>query len=172
MYAYMQWLSGDMPEGTVHGGTSLMKLPYLDRAADTATGRQVYLANCASCHGQNGQGVITGQSAVYTYPPLWGSHSYNDGAGLYRLSSFASFVKNNMPFGTHYDSPKLTAEQAWDVAAFVNSQPRPHKDQSNDWQDIAKKPIDFPAGPYADTFSAQQHKYGPWQPIATAQKKK
>jgi len=172
MYAYIQWLSGDMPKGTVRGGTSLMKLPYLNRAADTIAGRQVYIANCASCHGQNGQGLIAGQSTVYTYPPLWGSHSYNDGAGLYRLGSFASFVKNNMPFGTHYNNPKLTTEQAWDVAAFVNSQPRPHKDQSKDWHDLTKKPVDFPAGPYADTFPVQQHKYGPWQPIAAAQKKK
>lgn len=172
IYAYMQWLAGDMPKGTIRGGTSLMKLPYLNRAADTAAGRQVYISNCASCHGQNGQGIIAEQSTVYTYPPLWGSHSYNDGAGLYRLSAFASFVKNNMPFGTHYDAPKLTVEQAWDVAAFVNSQPRPHKDQSKDWHDVTKKPIDFPAGPYADTFTARQHKYGPWQPIAAAKKSK
>lgn len=172
IYAYIQWLAGDMPKGTTRGGTSLMKLPYINRAADTAAGRLVYAANCASCHGPNGQGVINAQSSVYTYPPLWGSHSYNDGAGLFRLGAFASFVKNNMPFGTHYDAPKLTNEQAWDVAAFVNSQARPHKDQSNDWRDITKKPVDFPAGPYADTFPAQQHKYGPWQPIAAAKKKK
>ena len=172
IYAYIQWLGGSMPKGTVRGGTSLMKLPYLSRAADTGAGRQVYLANCASCHGQNGQGVINPQATVYTYPPLWGGHSYNDGAGLYRLGSFASFVENNMPFGTHYDAPKLTLAQAWDVAAFVNSQPRPHKDQSKDWFDIKKKPIDFPTGPYADTFPAVQHKYGPWQPIAAAQMNK
>jgi thiosulfate dehydrogenase len=46
------------------------------------------------------------------------------------------------------------------VAAFVNSQPRPHKDASKDWKDIKHKPIDYPFAPFADTFSTQQHKYG------------
>jgi thiosulfate dehydrogenase len=70
-----------------------------------------------------------------------------------------------MPFGVTYDAPRLTDEEAWDVAAFVNSQPRPHKDQSADWKDIAHKPIDFPFGPYADAFTEKQHKYGPFAPM-------
>src|SRR6185312_8971469 len=100
----------------------------------------------------------------YAFPPLWGKNSYNDGAGLYRLSSFTDFVKSNMPFGTSWQHPILTDAQAWDVAAYVNSQPRPHKDQSMDWKNIAEKPIDFPSGPYADSFSEKQHKYGPFLP--------
>ena len=76
-----------------------------------------------------------------------------------------------MPFNiASHQHPTLTDEQAWDVAAYVNSQPRPHKDQSADWQDINDKPIDYPFGPYADTFSKQQHKYGPFQPIANFRK--
>jgi thiosulfate dehydrogenase len=59
----------------------------------------------------------------------------------------------------------LTDEQAWDVAAFVNSQPRPQKDLSKDWPNIASKPIDHPFGPFADGFSEAQHKYGPFKPI-------
>jgi len=77
-----------------------------------------------------------------------------------------------MPYGTNYQAPKLTDEEAWDVAAFVNSQPRPHKNQSADWKDISKKPIDSPFGPYADTFSEKQHKYGPFRPIQNALKSK
>ena len=64
-----------------------------------------------------------------------------------------------------YKNPVLSDEQAWDVAAFVNSQPRPIMNLKNDWPNIAKKPIDHPFGPYADKFSEQQHKYGPFQPI-------
>lgn len=30
---------------------------------------------------------------------------------------------------------------------------------------ISKKPIDHPFGPYADSFSEQQHKLGPFGPI-------
>jgi thiosulfate dehydrogenase len=51
------------------------------------------------------------------------------------------------------------------VAAFVNSQSRPHKDQSKDWPNIARKPIDFAFAPYQDSFSEKQHKYGPYLPI-------
>jgi thiosulfate dehydrogenase len=101
----------------------------------------------------------------YTYPPLWGAHSYNNGAGLYRISNFAGYVKYNMPQGTTYDKPQLTDEEAWDVAAYVNSMPRPVKDLSKDWPKLEKKPFDHPFGPYADPFSEKQHKYGPYKPI-------
>lgn len=172
IYAYIKWLGEDVPKGCVRGGTGIMKLKYLDVAADPAAGRQVYVAKCQSCHGHNGQGLFNAHGTGYAYPPLWGQHSYNDGAGLYRLSNFAGFVKNNMPFGTDYHAPQLSDREAWDVAAFVNSQPRPHWDQSTDWANIARKPIDFPFGPYSDTFSAHQHKYGPYQPIIDAMSSK
>jgi thiosulfate dehydrogenase len=168
IYAYMKWLGEDVPKGRKPEGTSLMKLNYLDRAADPVSGKQVYMAKCQSCHGNNGQGQLNTEGTGYSFPPLWGQHSYNDGAGIFRISSFAGFVKNNMPFGTDYHNPVLTDEEAWDVAAFVNSQPRPHKDQHLDWANIRQKPVDFPFGPYADTFSIKQHKYGPFKPIKAA----
>jgi thiosulfate dehydrogenase len=169
IYAYIQWLGSDIPKGMVRGGTSIAKLKYSAVAANPVAGKKVYIANCQSCHGANGQGQLNSDGNVYVYPPLWGANSYNDGAGLYRIGSFAGFVKNNMPFGTDYHNPKLTDQEAWDVAAFVNSQPRPHKDQTKDWKNIAKKPIDFPFGPYNDTFTEQQHKYGPFAAIKNAQ---
>jgi thiosulfate dehydrogenase len=67
-----------------------------------------------------------------------------------------------MPYGVTYENPVLTDEEAWDVAAFINSMPRPSKDISNDWPDISKKPIDYPFGPYADKLTDEQHKFGPW----------
>ena len=172
MYAYIKWLGSDVPKGDAEGGTSILKLKYLNRAADPRSGKKIYISSCQSCHGDRGQGQENSTGTGFTYPPLWGINSYNDGAGLYRLSSFAGFVKDNMPFGTEYHNPKLTDEEAWDLAAFVNSQPRPHMDQSQDWKNISKKPVDFPLGPYADTFSELQHKYGPFGPISQAKKAK
>ena len=64
----------------------------------------------------------------------------------------------------------MTDVDSWDVAAFINSQPRPTKDISNDWPDISKKPMDHPFGPYSDGFSEQQHKFGPFDPIEKARK--
>ncbi|MGV3529655.1 MAG: c-type cytochrome [Flavisolibacter sp.] len=172
MAAYINWIGRSVPKGEKPTGTALEAIPYIDRAADPQKGQIVFNTICQRCHGANGEGTINPDSVSYTYPPLWGPHSYNDGAGLYRLSKFASFVHNNMPFNeAFHNAPKLTLEQAWDVAAFVNSQPRPHKDAGNDWPDISKKPVDHPFGPYADSFPEQQHKYGPFKPIEAAKKK-
>jgi thiosulfate dehydrogenase len=77
-----------------------------------------------------------------------------------------------MPQGTTYKNPQLTDEEAWDVAAYITSQPRPHINEPKDWPDISKKPVDHPFGPYADNFPAHQHKYGPFKPILDLQKKK
>jgi thiosulfate dehydrogenase len=70
-----------------------------------------------------------------------------------------------MPLGAIYDAPQLTDEEAWDVAAYVNSMYRPSKDLRNDWPDISEKPIDHPFGPFTDGFDEGQHKLGPFKPI-------
>lgn len=170
MVAYLQWLGKDVPKGVKPVGAGIKPLPFLTRAADIAKGENVYVQKCASCHQADGAGVLSPDATNFIYPPLWGANSYNTGAGLYRLSQFAAYVKYNMPFGATYDNPQLTDEEAWDVAAYVNTQPRPQKKFSGDWPDIAKKPIDFPYGPYADQLSERQHKYGPF--IITKQTEK
>jgi thiosulfate dehydrogenase len=165
--SYIHWVGRTVKKTDRLTGTGIERLPYLDRAADPQKGRQVYISKCSICHGTDGQGKLRAAGDQYEYPPLWGLSSFNTGAGLFRISNFAGFVKNNMPFGeaTHY-SPRLSDEEAWDVAAFVNSQPRPQKEQGSDWPKIESKPVDYPFGPYADSFSEQQHKYGPFKPIA------
>lgn len=77
--------------------------------------------------------------SFYEVSPLWGDHSYNEAAGLYRVSTFAGYIKTNMPFGATADNPQLSDEEAWDLAAFVNGQPRPkHKFLATDWPQINK----------------------------------
>src|SRR5436309_8467049 len=123
MVAYIKWLGKDVPRGAKPIGSGINELPYLDRAADSAGGSMIFASKCESCHSTNGEGVLNADSTGYIYPPLWGSNSYNTGAGLYRLSRFAGYIKNSMPFGVTHDDPQLTDEEAWDVAAYVNSQP-------------------------------------------------
>lgn len=176
IYAYIKWLGKDVKRGEKPVGSGIEKLAFMDRAADPEKGKEVYTAQCKSCHGENGEGQFSINGKSYEYPPLWGEHSYNNGAGLFRLSNFAGYIKSNMPFNqaTHAN-PKLSDEEAWDVAAYVNSQPRSKKDLSKDWPDISKKPFDHPFGPYADSFSETQHKFGPYKPIIdkkTAEKSK
>ena len=166
--AYIKWLGTDIPRGEKVYGTGFVKLPYLDRAADPVIGKAVFAAKCQSCHGPTGQGQQLADNTGYQYPPLWGPDSYNDGAGLFRVTNMARYVKAAMPFGATFNHPQLTNKQAWDVAAFVNSQPRPHLATPHDWPDIRKKPVDHPFGPYADNFSEKQHKFGPFQSIEDA----
>lgn len=166
--AYMKWLGKDVGKDRIPAGGSTEKLNFMVRAADPKKGQLVFVAKCQSCHGTSGEGLLNPDKISYTYPPLWGPQSYNDGAGMYRLSNLAGFIKNNMPYGASYQYPQLPDEESWDVAAFINSQPRPHKKQQADYPDVSQKPIDLPFGPYADKFSARQHKYGPYLPIQDA----
>lgn len=174
-YAYIKWLGKNVPKNVKPDGAGIADLPFMERAADPATGKTVYLQNCQRCHGNDGQGTFNFDSTAYQYPPLWGNHSFTTGAGLYRISRLAGYIRINMPFdlSTRKDEVhELTDEEAWDVAAFIVSQPRPEKIFSTDWPDIKLKPIDHPYGPYADIFTETQHKFGPFQPIAEAKKPK
>lgn len=165
MVAYLKWVGKEVPKGQMMPGFGLKSLEPLDRAADPIKGATVYKNYCARCHGENGQGQLANNGIEWLYPPLYGENSYNIGAGLYRLSRFAAFVKSNMPFGINHENPFLSDEEAWDVAAYVNSMPRPNKDLSGDWPDISKKPFDHPFGPYTDSFPESQHKFGPFTAI-------
>jgi len=173
LLAYIQFLSIGVPVGKSPEGRASPNLPLLARAADPKRGADVYDKNCALCHQSNGQGQRKGppgDANGYLYPPLWGPDSFNDGAGMHRLIASASFIRANMPFGTHYDKPALSAEDAWDVAAYINSQPRPHRDRLDaDYPNRARKPVDAPFPPFLDKFPLEQHRLGPFQPILDAQ---
>ena len=163
--AYIYWLGKDVPKKIKPMGSGLKELAFLKRAANSDNGHAVYIQKCQSCHQLNGTGIMNAEKTAFIYPPLWGNNSYNSGAGLYRLSNFAKFVKYNMPQGVSHNNPQLTDEEAWDLAAYVNSQPRPSKDITKDWPKINEKPFDHPFGPYTDGFNEKQHKYGPFKEI-------
>ncbi|MFX4091014.1 c-type cytochrome, partial [Streptococcus suis] len=59
---------------------------------------------------------------VPVIPALWGAQSYNWGAGMHRVNTAATFIFENMPLGK---AVQLTPQQAWDVAAYMNSRERP-----------------------------------------------
>lgn len=166
--AWLEWVGQGVPKGVRPGAAGIRDLPYLARAADTAKGQLVYQQTCMRCHGASGNGLFNADSSGYLYPPLWGEQSFTTAAGLFRLSRLAGYIKENMPLDLTRDKPMLTDEAAWDVAAFINSRPRPEKNFPADWPVISRKPIDHPFGPYADSFSVQQHKYGPFGPMQRA----
>jgi thiosulfate dehydrogenase len=165
MIAYLKWVGKEVKTDDSLTGFGLKELKTLNRPADPVKGKLAYNMYCSRCHGNNGEGQLVENSLEWVYPPVHGDQSYNIGAGLYRLSRFAAFIKANMPLGVTFENPFLSDEEAWDIAAYVNSMPRPSMDLSMDWPDISKKPVDHPFGPYADAFTEEQHKYGPFDPI-------
>jgi len=119
--AYITWLSQNNrmkmnPEKPL-GPYGVPKLKVDLSKVDTGRGKQVYENKCANCHGMDGRGVAQ-------YPPVWGPESYNAGAGLAKpnLVPLASWLKVAMPLG----NPDLSEQEAIDVAAYVDSQPRPN----------------------------------------------
>ena len=165
MLAYMDWLSKDSPADGQHEHQELPAIDLLDRAADPKLGQVVYQQRCQACHQTTGLGLpknAKNLSEGYIYPPLWGKDSYNDGAGMHRVITAAKFIKATMPQG----QANLSTAEAFDVAAYINSQPRPHlAARDKDYPDVSKKPVDAPYPPFADSFSAEQHKFGPFQPM-------
>jgi thiosulfate dehydrogenase len=127
LVAYIESLSGQKAGGAKPSGRGLVKLPAL--SGSPQRGEAIYAAQCAACHGSDGTGVGS------MNPPLWGSESFNDGAGMYRIENMAAFVVRNMP-PTSPGSPEavglarvlpssLTPQQAFDVSSYIHSKPRP-----------------------------------------------
>jgi thiosulfate dehydrogenase len=169
---YIKFIGSNVEKGKKAEGSGFKDLTFLDRPADPIKGQIIYTSKCQSCHQPNGEGLLNADKTEFTYPALFGKSSFNDGAGLYRISNFAKYVKYNMPQGATYQNPQLSDEEAWDVAAFVLTEERPHINVPKDWPDKAKKPIDYPFGPYTDIFSEKQHKLGPFKPIIDEQIKR
>jgi thiosulfate dehydrogenase len=122
MVAYLAFLSRGFPVGQDMEGQGVPNLDPLK--GDTARGRTVFATTCIACHGPDGQGTAVA-------PPLWGPKSFNIGAGMARVNSAARFIHKLMP----RDRPGiLTPQQAYDVATFITSQPRPDfRNKESDW---------------------------------------
>ena len=122
--AYITWLS----EGAVlrmnpenpKGPNAVRRLTVKPESASAERGGLLYPRKCAECHGKEGAGEDDN-------PPVWGPRSYNQGAGLAETGPLASWLKVAMPF----EDAKLTDQEAFDLAAFVNTHARPAFDLKN-----------------------------------------
>ncbi|TRX76799.1 c-type cytochrome [Pseudomonas mangiferae] len=118
--AYSYWLATGAPVGKALPGRAYPDVPAPKEGYDLARGEQVYVEQCAVCHGPDGQGQKVGND--YVFPPLWGAQSFNWGAGMHRINTAAAFIKESMPLGK---GRSLSDADAWNVAAFMNSHERP-----------------------------------------------
>ena len=170
--AYLTFLGGDQPAGQAPAGRAAPALPLPVRAANLKRGAAEYQNLCAACHQANGLGVrLQGADQVYArqrylYPPLWGPESFNDAAGMANIVTGAWFVHANMPKGVTYQYPLLDTDDAYDVMAFVATQPRPSKSGiAKDYPDLWLKPVGTTYPPWPGKFSLAQNRFGPWQAI-------
>jgi len=118
---YFAWLATGAPTGAQLPGRGFLKLAPTRLGHDPARGKQVFAAKCAACHGAHGEGQPSGDGS-YSMPPLAGPATYNWGAGMTSVAILAGFVKANMPLGQGYS---LNDQDAWDVAAYIDSRARP-----------------------------------------------
>lgn len=131
--AYITWLSHGVPQGTTLPWRGLQPIESR-RPLDPANGKKVFANKCAFCHGSDGLGTMAA-------PPVWGPQSYNIAAGMARVTVAAAFIKANMPRTWGW---VLSDDDAYDVAAYVNSQPRPDfADKIRDWPK-GGRPADAP----------------------------
>jgi len=166
MVAYIEQLGREYAAMGETNRTAHEQAPFAepDRRADVEAGRLVFESRCALCHGIDGQGLpaTADPAGGYVFPPLWGGDSFNNGAGMHRVLTAARFIKARMPLG----ESDLTDDEAYDVAAYINSHPRPQMaNLVEDYPDRTRKPEDSPYGPWADPFPEEQHRYGPFEPI-------
>ncbi|SCX94315.1 c-type cytochrome [Thiohalorhabdus denitrificans] len=127
MQAYMFWQAQGAPVGENLPGRGYKDVPMPEDGYSVERGEQVYDAQCAICHGADGQGEFS-ESGEQIFPALWGPKAYNWGAGMHRVNTAAAFIKYNMPLGKADPSKlegALSDQEAWDVAAYINSHERP-----------------------------------------------
>jgi len=121
--AYLAWLSrgsevGKNPWWRGQNAIAAAMLVPIDKL-DPRKGEAIYLDRCVTCHGPDGQGVAIGDK---TAGPLWGPGSWNDGAGAARVYTLAGMIRYSMPY---LDPGNMTDEDAQQLAAFIDSKPRP-----------------------------------------------
>ncbi len=125
MVAYLTYISEGIPVGA--------DIPWRhqNNMEDVPTpsvedGEALYAQSCIACHAGDGAGIGSN-----TGPALWGEESFNDGAGIARISKMAGYIQKNMPVGA---ADSLTDQEAADLAAFILMQDRPEwANHDKDW---------------------------------------
>ena len=138
--AYIAWLSTGVPvgEGKLLPGAEGIHSMAQTLIGNRGRGRSIFTNKCVACHGPNGAGNPAVPPGI---PALWGEKSFSVGASMARQGKAASFIWYNMPFGQR---KTLTPQEAFDVAAYLTSQPRPDSPgKERDWP-LGGAPADVP----------------------------
>ena len=137
MIAYIDWVGQKVPKDQKVQIQNAGKINE-DLVPDPMRGKVLYAAQCASCHGDNGEGLKDSRGDI-VFPPLWGDDSFNIGAGMARTYKAAAFIKYNMPMGVQQHGAwgqggVLSDQEAVDIAEYFTHMPRPDfAGKVNDW---------------------------------------
>jgi mono/diheme cytochrome c family protein len=95
-----------------------LKNPVASTPESIAAGQQLYLRNCASCHGRNGQGG-PGNDLIPAAPSLLGDkwdHGSTDGEIFTNIKNGVAPDFNMVPF-----KDKLKDDEIWSIVLYVRS---------------------------------------------------
>lgn len=96
-----------------------------DEPSNPCKGKDLYDQHCQSCHQQDGKGVKMenfDRGGGYTFPPIAGEDSYDNGGHVYLIPILASMIYVSMPTGlASFNKPFLKPKEAIDIAAYINS---------------------------------------------------
>ncbi len=109
--AYARFLATGLPDGVSPEDDSGHRTGHLRHPkADEKRGAVVFARACVECHGAGNE----------TAPPLWGANSYSSASAMTMICCSSAVIKSFMPRGKAH----LSDEDALDVAAYINAQPR------------------------------------------------
>ncbi len=133
--AYIRWISSFTGDSLPWRGKNVIAKENLVPVEKLSPekGKALFLEKCASCHGEDGQGIAIGDKKA---GPLWGGNSWNDGAGAARVYTLAGVIRYAMPY---LEPGSLTDEESLQIANFICTQPRtvfPYKED-----DYTKEPL-------------------------------
>lgn len=171
--AYLRWLSSEARPDRAMEGVGLMPIKALHRAADPLRGKALFISKCASCHGADAQGKRQPEfetGAGYIFPPLAGNDTYDNAGHMFAIPLLARYIRASMPFGTQADKPQLTSAQALDIAAYINDDAMPRRQNSNRTKlyiDTALRPQGFaiPEHFAGQPKAYQRAKFGPFNNV-------
>ncbi|MET3575588.1 c-type cytochrome [Bhargavaea ullalensis] len=125
MVAYFKYISEGVPVGAEmpwRHTNSMDNMP----VPNVEDGELLYQQSCIACHAEDGSGIGSNSG-----PALWGEDSFNDGAGMGRITKMAGYIQNNMPKG---GEGTLSDQESADLAAYVLMHDRPEwKGHDKDW---------------------------------------
>lgn len=172
--AYLRWLAKDSTQGAAMEGSGLMPIQAIPRPADPVAGRKLFALNCQSCHGIDAKGQKQPDFASgggYLFPPLAGDDTYDNAGHMFAIPLLARYIRASMPLGVSWDRPQLTVAEALDIAAYVNDDATPRRQNSNRmklYPDAALRPQGFaiPERFVGQPPEAYKHaKFGPFNDI-------